>query len=149
MSLLGVICHIPFFYVVWIFKRSIFFLSQQNRQVMALKNKSNMCTLLNFFNFLKNKEKIQIMHKLITQKEPPVNILEYFLSSLWIQVLYCGDNLTNIFWRLAIRKAILQGSKDTTVRREWYTHLLQCHPLLNLHLWFWSKWRIPFIGYIK
>lgn len=51
---------------------------------MTLKNKSNMCTLLNFFNFLKNKEKIQIIHKLISQKEPPVNILEYFLSSLWI-----------------------------------------------------------------
>ena len=28
---------------------------------MALKNKSNMCTLLNFFNFLKNKEKFQII----------------------------------------------------------------------------------------
>ena len=78
---------------------------------MALKNKSNMCTLLNFFNFLKNKEKIQIIHKLITQKEPPVNILEYFLSSLWIQVLYCGDNLTNIFWRLAIRKAFCKVLK--------------------------------------
>ena len=82
---------------------------------MALKNKSNMCTLLNFFNFLKNKEKIQIIHKLITQKEPPVNILEYFLSSLWIQVLYCGDNLTNIFLKTCYSQSILQGSKDTTV----------------------------------
>lgn len=39
------------------FLRDLYFLSQQNRQVMVLKNKSNMCTLLNFFNFLKNKEK--------------------------------------------------------------------------------------------
>lgn len=37
---------------------------------MALKNKNNMCTLLNFFNFLKNKEKFKSYTSSSARKNP-------------------------------------------------------------------------------